>query len=109
MLQALDRIRELKEASERVSVDGNREYNNGWHTALDLQNLLTVSEMVARAALERKESRGAHFREDYPSKSEEFGKFNFVLRKGADGGMEFTPVPIPPIRDDLKQIIQEMK
>jgi succinate dehydrogenase / fumarate reductase flavoprotein subunit len=109
MLQALDRIGELKEASERVSVDGNREYNNGWHTALDLQNLLTVSEMVARAALERKESRGAHFREDYPSKSEEFGKFNFVLRKGADGGMEFTPVPIPPIRDDLKQIIQEMK
>ena len=68
MLQALERIRELKVASERVSVDGNREYNAGWHTALDLHNLLTVSEIVTRAALERKESRGAHFRDDFPAK-----------------------------------------
>src|SRR5690242_3748053 len=58
MLQALERIRELKAASQRVSVDGNREYNNGWHTALDLHNLLTVAEIVTQAALERKERRG---------------------------------------------------
>src|SRR6185295_7619104 len=68
MQQALERIRELKAASERASVAGNREYNAGWHTALDLHNLLTVSEIITRAALARKESRGAHFRDDYPNK-----------------------------------------
>jgi succinate dehydrogenase / fumarate reductase flavoprotein subunit len=109
MLQALERIRELKAASETVSVDGNREYNAGWHTALDLQNLLTVSEIVTRSALERKESRGAHFRDDFPSKDETFGKFNHVARKGAGGEVELTRVPIPPLREDLQQIIEEMK
>jgi succinate dehydrogenase / fumarate reductase flavoprotein subunit len=109
ILQALERIRELKAASQRVSVDGNREYNNGWHTALDLHNLLTISEIVARAALERKESRGAHFRDDFPAKDENFGTFNFVVRKGADGGMQFTREPIAPMPQELQQVIQEMK
>jgi succinate dehydrogenase / fumarate reductase flavoprotein subunit len=109
MLQALERIRELKAASERVSVDGNREYNTGWHTALDLRNLLTVSEIVTRAALERKESRGAHFRDDFPVKDEKFGAFNFVVRKGADGNMQFTREPIPPMPRELQQVIQEMR
>jgi succinate dehydrogenase / fumarate reductase, flavoprotein subunit len=109
MLQALDRIRELKFASERVSVDGNREYNTGWHTALDLYHLLTVSEMITRAALERRESRGAHFRDDFPAKEERLGDFNIVVRKRADGEMEFRREPIPPMRSDLQQIIQEMK
>jgi succinate dehydrogenase / fumarate reductase flavoprotein subunit len=109
MLQALDRIRELKAASEGVSVDGNREYNAGWHTALDLYHLLTVSEIVTQAALDRKESRGAHFRDDFPSKDEQFGKFNIVVRKRADGAMQFSREPIPPMRADLQQIIEEMK
>ena len=109
MLQALERIRELKAASERVSVDGNREYNAGWHTALDLHCLLTVSEIVTRAALERKESRGAHFRDDFPAKDEQYGGFNIVVRKGAGGEMQLTREPIPPMREDLQQIIQEMK
>jgi succinate dehydrogenase / fumarate reductase flavoprotein subunit len=109
MLQALERIRELKAASERVSVDGNREYNSGWHTALDLHSLLTVSEIVARAALERKESRGAHFRDDFPSKDEQYGGFNIVVRKGAGGEMDLTREPIPPMRKDLQQIVEEMK
>ncbi|MGH9733444.1 MAG: fumarate reductase/succinate dehydrogenase flavoprotein subunit [Candidatus Acidiferrales bacterium] len=109
MVQALGRIQELKSASERVSVDGNREYNTGWHTALDLRNLVTVSEMVARSALERKESRGAHFRDDFPAKDEAYGKFNIVVRKGASGEMQFAREPISPVRDDLKQIIEEMK
>jgi succinate dehydrogenase / fumarate reductase, flavoprotein subunit len=109
MLQALDRIRELKAASERVSVDGNREYNTGWHTALDLYHLLTVSEMITRAALERRESRGAHFRDDFPTKEERLGGFNIVVRKGADGEMEFRREPTSPMRADLQQIIQEMK
>jgi succinate dehydrogenase / fumarate reductase flavoprotein subunit len=109
MLQALDRIRELRIASEAVSVDGNREYNAGWHTALDLHNMLTVSEVVTRAALERRESRGAHFRDDFPAKEEQFGKFNIVARKGANGAVQLTREPIPPMREDLQQIIEEMK
>jgi succinate dehydrogenase / fumarate reductase flavoprotein subunit len=109
MLQALDRIRELKSKSEQAGVDGNREYNNGWHTALDLHNLLTVSEIVTRAALERKESRGAHFRDDFPAKDDQAGKFNIVARKGANGEVQLTREPIPPMRDDLKQVIEEMK
>jgi succinate dehydrogenase / fumarate reductase flavoprotein subunit len=109
MRQALDRIRELKTASNTVSVDGNREYNAGWHTALDLHNLLTVSELVTRAALERKESRGAHFREDFPAKDDQAGKFNIVARKGPSGEIQLTREPIPPMREDLVQIIEEMK
>jgi succinate dehydrogenase / fumarate reductase flavoprotein subunit len=109
MLQALERLRELKGASERVGVDGNREYNAGWHTALDLHSLLTVSEIVTRAALERKESRGAHFRDDFPTKDKQYDGFNIVVRKGAGGEMQLTRQPIPPMREDLQQIIQEMK
>src|SRR6201998_4859828 len=109
MLQALERLRELKAASERVSVDGNREYNAGWHTALDLHSLLTVSEIVTRAALERRESRGAHFRDDFPAKDKHYDGFNIVVRKGPGGEMQLTREHIPPMREDLQQIIQEMK
>jgi succinate dehydrogenase / fumarate reductase flavoprotein subunit len=109
MLQALDRIRELAAASQHVGVSGNREFNMGWHTALDLTHMLSVSEMITRAALQRKESRGAHFRDDFPEKDPQFGTFNIVVRKGAGGEMEITRAPIPPIREDLKQVIEEMK
>jgi succinate dehydrogenase / fumarate reductase, flavoprotein subunit len=109
MLQALERIQDLKAKSERVSVDGNREYNAGWHTALDLHNLLTVSEVITRAALDRKESRGAHFRDDFPAKDEKFGSFNIVVQKGAGGEMLFRHEPIPAMREELQQVIQEMK
>jgi succinate dehydrogenase / fumarate reductase flavoprotein subunit len=109
MLQALERIRELKDASEHVRVDGNREYNAGWHTALDLNSMLTVSEIVTRAALERKESRGAHFRDDFPTKDKQYEGFNIVVRKGAGGEIQLTHEPIPPMREDLQQIIEEMK
>ncbi|HTV56002.1 MAG TPA: fumarate reductase/succinate dehydrogenase flavoprotein subunit, partial [Terriglobia bacterium] len=87
LLQALEAIQELRARADKVSVAGNREYNPGWHTACDLENLLTVSEAVARAALERKESRGAHFRDDFPAKDEAFGTVNFVIRKSASGEM----------------------
>ncbi len=109
MLQALDLIEQLRARAERVGVTGNREYNPGWHTALDLNNLLTVSEMVAKAALERQESRGAHFRDDYPSKDNKFGSFNIVIRKGPRGEMQIMREPIPPMPLELSQIIEEMK
>lgn len=109
MSEALERIRELKIRAERVGVSGNREYNPGWHTAIDLNNLLTVSEMVTRAALERKESRGAHFRDDFPAKDNEFGSCNIVIRKGSGGEMLIRREPLPEMPAELKQIIQEMK
>src|ERR1043166_7432424 len=101
MLQALERIQELKAKGERVSVEGNREYNAGWHTALDLSNLLTVAEVITRAALDRKESRGAHFRDDFPAKDEQSGKFNIVARKGPNGEVQLTHEPIPPMPQEL--------
>ncbi len=109
MKQALQEIERLRERAARVSVQGNREYNNGWHTALDLSNLLVVSEAVTRAAIEREESRGAHFREDRPSKSTEWGKINIVIRKGPTGEMQITRQPIPEMPAELRQTIEEMK
>jgi len=109
MERALEGIGKLEERARRVRVDGNRQYNPGWHTALDLRSLLTVSEAVTRAALERKESRGAQFRDDYPKKDEACGRFNIVLRKGPDGEMQVSRRPLPAVRPDLQQIIEENK
>jgi succinate dehydrogenase / fumarate reductase flavoprotein subunit len=109
MQQALEGLNGLRQRAARVSVPGNREYNPGWHTALDLQNLMTVSEAVTRSALERKESRGGHFRDDYPEKDAGFAKFNIIVRRAADGSMTLERKPIPEMRDDLKQIIEENK
>jgi succinate dehydrogenase / fumarate reductase, flavoprotein subunit len=107
MLRALEGLRALKARAATVGVGGNREYNPGWHTALDLPNLLTVSEAVTRSALERKESRGGHFRDDHPEKDEAYGSFNLVLRKGPDGEMRMTREPIPPLPPELQQIVEE--
>jgi succinate dehydrogenase / fumarate reductase, flavoprotein subunit len=109
MLQALNTLQEYKKQAENVGVPGHREYNSGWHTALDLQNLVVVSEMVTRAALERKESRGAQFRDDYPAKDDAYAGFNIVLSKGASGEVQLRRELIPPMPAELKQIIQEMK
>ena len=109
MRDALERIGTFKSRADTAAVTGNREYNPGWHTALDLKNLLTVSEAITRAALERKESRGAQFREDYPSKDERFSKVNTIISKAADGLMEIRLEPLPEIPDYLKRIIEEMK
>jgi succinate dehydrogenase / fumarate reductase flavoprotein subunit len=109
MEQALLAIEGLRARAERVGVKGNREYNPGWHTALDLQNLLIVSEAIARSGLARKESRGGHFRDDYPDKDPELGKVNFVIRRGADGEMQLTREPIPPMPEHLTAVIEEMK
>ena len=106
---AIERLKALRERAAKVSVPGNREYNPGWHTALDLQNLLTVSEIVARAALERKESRGGHFRDDYPEKDPSYGKFNILIKRGATGEMQITREPIPEMPDYLKRIVEENK
>jgi succinate dehydrogenase / fumarate reductase flavoprotein subunit len=109
MREALNGLTALHQRAAKAGIGGNREYNNGWHTAIDLHNLLTISEAIARSALERRESRGAHFREDYPEKSAEFATFNQVLQKDADGQMRLSRVPIPALPPELKQVIEENK
>jgi succinate dehydrogenase / fumarate reductase flavoprotein subunit len=107
MQSALKGLEQLKHRAANVSVPGNVDYNPGWHTALDLRNLLTVSEAITRAAIERRESRGGQFREDYPDKDPEFAKFNIVVKE-AGGRMETSRVAIPEMPSELKQVIEEM-
>jgi succinate dehydrogenase / fumarate reductase flavoprotein subunit len=105
--RALDGLVQLNDRANQVGVVGHREYNTGWHTALDLRNLLTVSEAVARAAIMRQESRGAHFREDYLAKDDAWGKQNIIIRKAPDGVMQVACEPISQLRTDLVQIIED--
>jgi succinate dehydrogenase / fumarate reductase flavoprotein subunit len=109
MIQALEGIGKLRQRQANVGVPGNREYNPGWHTAIDLNNLLIVSEAVTRAAIDRPESRGAQFREDYPNKSDDCSKFNIVLRKNPDGSMKVVRQPTRPLPDELRQVVEENK
>jgi succinate dehydrogenase / fumarate reductase, flavoprotein subunit len=109
MQQALGGLAALKRRAAQVGVTGHREYNTGWHAAQDLGNLLLVSEAIARSALERKESRGGHFRQDYPEKDPVFATFNVVVRCGPDGEMHVSRAPIPPLPAELKQVIEENK
>jgi succinate dehydrogenase / fumarate reductase flavoprotein subunit len=109
MQEALKALAALEARAARAGVTGHREYNPGWHTAIDLKSLLTVSEAITRSAIERKESRGGHFREDYPEKNPEYGTFNIVTRRRPDGSMDVTRVPLPPLPPELKQIIEDQK
>jgi succinate dehydrogenase / fumarate reductase flavoprotein subunit len=109
MVRALEELDKLWERSRRVAVTGHREYNPGWHTAVDLKHLLTVSEAITRSAIERKESRGGHFRDDFPNKSAADAKMNIVLSKAADGSMQIRREQIREMPQHLKQVIEEMK
>jgi succinate dehydrogenase / fumarate reductase flavoprotein subunit len=109
MQQALDAIGQLHARAERAGIAGNREYNNGWHTSIDIGNMMIVSEAIARAAVLRKESRGAQFREDFPNKDAEWGKYNIVISRGADGEMQVERRALTPMPDELKKVIEEMK
>jgi len=108
MERALSELEVLKQRADRVGVPGNREYNPGWHTALDLRHLLIVSEAITISALERKESRGGHFRDDYPDKDPTFGTFNHIVRLGPDGKMQLERAPIAAMPPELEAIIKEM-
>lgn len=109
MEQALDGIAKMHERANNVQVPGNREYNPGWHTALDLRNLLVVAEMIARSAIDRKESRGAHSRIDFPEKSEEWSRHNTRITRAGSGEMVLNHEPIPELRADLAAIIEEQQ
>src|SRR5450432_3228693 len=109
MQQALEAIGKLEARAARAGIAGNRQYNNGWHTAMDLENMLLVSQAVTRAALMRKESRGAQFRDDFPNKDPEWARYNIVIERGDDGEMRVEKRPIQAMPDELKNIIEEMK
>jgi succinate dehydrogenase / fumarate reductase flavoprotein subunit len=109
MREAFTRIQEFKQRAARVGVVGHREYHAGWHTCLDLRNLLTVAECITLSAIERRESRGGHFREDYPDKGAEFGTFNIVSKQAAGDTVQISHMPIPPMPDYLKEVIEEQK
>ncbi|HEV8619308.1 MAG TPA: fumarate reductase/succinate dehydrogenase flavoprotein subunit [Candidatus Udaeobacter sp.] len=109
MREALEKVGSFKARAEKAAVTGNRDFNPGWHTALDLKNLLTVSEAITLAALERKESRGAQFREDYPNRDEAFGKVNTTVSKALDGSMQIRLEPLPKLPDYLKKIIEKIE
>jgi succinate dehydrogenase / fumarate reductase flavoprotein subunit len=109
MEAALVALESLNERAEKVYVPGNREYNPGWHTALDLRHLLIVSEAIARSALDRRESRGGHFRDDYPEKDPAAATYNNLVRRGANGAMVLQREPIPPLPAELQAIIEEMQ
>jgi succinate dehydrogenase / fumarate reductase flavoprotein subunit len=109
MQQALDAIGQLRARAERAGITGNREYNNGWHTTIDLESMMIVSEAITRAALLRKESRGAQFREDFPGKDSEWGKYNIVIKRGGGGEMQVERRALTPMPDELKKVIEEMK
>jgi succinate dehydrogenase flavoprotein subunit len=106
LVKALDEIQVLKQRAARVSVEGNRQYNPGWHLALDLKSMLTVSEAITLAAIERRESRGAQTRDDYPKTDPELGKVNMVVRQ-KDGEIFITPEALPQMPGDLKALLED--
>jgi len=106
---AVAELEALQKRVEKVSVDGSIQFNPGWHLAQDLKNMVTVSRAVAKCALERRESRGGHTRLDYPDYSEPLSKVNSVIRKGADGQMEYNQAPLPELPAELKKLFEEDK
>ena len=103
---AVEQVGAFRERLTKVKVEGNRQFNPGWHLALDLHSLLTVSLACARSALLRQESRGGHTRDDYPKTDPGWGTKNVVTRKRADA-LEITTEPLPPLPDDLRQLVEE--
>lgn len=104
--EALVKISELRARAEKVSVTGNIQFNPGWHLALDLWNMLDISEVVTLAALGREESRGGHTREDFPGSDPEWGKYNQVARM-PEGTVEIEKVPLPDMPPELQELIKD--
>jgi succinate dehydrogenase / fumarate reductase flavoprotein subunit len=106
MEQALKQIASLRERAAKVTVEGHRQYNPGWHLALDLHSMLRVSECIARAALERTESRGGHTRDDFPATDDAWGTVNLHCRLyGEEVSVDREPLPVMP--NDLRVLFEE--
>ena len=104
----LDTIAECKDEFKKVKVVGDRTFNPGWNLAIDLRNMLTVSEAIARAASMREESRGGHTRLDFPKTDKEaWGKVNIAIRLHEDGAMTAVKTPLPQMPADLAQLLED--
>jgi succinate dehydrogenase / fumarate reductase flavoprotein subunit len=104
---AVQKLEVLKQRAKNVVVVGAREFNPGWHLALDLRNMLLVSESIAKAALARTESRGGHTRDDFPGPDEVWGTRNLVVSLDADGtGVDLAEKPLPVMPDELKEFFK---
>jgi succinate dehydrogenase / fumarate reductase flavoprotein subunit len=108
LVESLVEIAKLKERAKHLSVEGHRQYNPGWHLALDLANMLVVSECIAKAALEREESRGGHTRDDFPGPDDRWGALNLVLTlpPGSDE-VDLRHQPLPAMPEDLKKLFDQ--
>jgi succinate dehydrogenase / fumarate reductase flavoprotein subunit len=106
MEQALERIAALKERVANLSVEGHRQYNPGWHLALDLPHMLLVSECIAKAALERQESRGGHTRDDFPATDAEWARTNLICSRAPDGSIALSRQPLPQMPSELAEIFE---
>jgi succinate dehydrogenase / fumarate reductase flavoprotein subunit len=105
--ESLAEIEAFKQRAEHLTVEGHRQYNPGWHLALDLRNMLLVSECIAKAALAREESRGGHTRDDFPTADPEWGGKNLAVRLNAAGtGVDLTEQPLPAMPDELKSLFE---
>ena len=104
---AISDLAKLKERAKKVKVEGSRMYNPGWHMAYDLQNMILYSEAITKCALERKESRGAHSRIDFPKTDPECGKWNSICKKGNEGSLVVEKVPLPEMSQELKKLFEE--
>jgi succinate dehydrogenase / fumarate reductase flavoprotein subunit len=108
LAEGLKQLERLKEATSKMKIEGPRHFNAGWHETVDMRNMLVVSEAMARAARVRKESRGGHAREDFPEMDKgHWAKVNCVVRKTANGSMEVEEVPLPPVPDEIKKVLEE--
>jgi succinate dehydrogenase / fumarate reductase flavoprotein subunit len=104
---ALAKLEEYKERAKHTSVEGNQQYNPGWHLAMDLRSLLTVSEAITRAALLRTESRGGHTRDDFPKPDPEWAKYNIAVAEKPDGAMSIERSPLPQMPAELAKFFEE--
>jgi succinate dehydrogenase / fumarate reductase, flavoprotein subunit len=107
LTDSLKEIDKLRDRAEQLSVEGHRQYNPGWHLSVDLKNMLLVSECIAKAALERKESRGGHTRDDYPGPDPHWGQQNLVLTMDDEGRVDLKHQPLPVMPDELKTFFEE--
>ncbi|HEY3079532.1 MAG TPA: FAD-dependent oxidoreductase [Chloroflexota bacterium] len=107
--KALAQVLEHQERAGNTRAAGSTVYNPGWHACLDVVNMTTLAETMVRSAIERRESRGAQWRLDYPDKVEQLGKVNFIARRGANGEMEIATAPVPEMPEELADLFKDSK
>ena len=105
LAEGLEKILALQRRATGLRASGSVLFNPGWHACRDVRFMLILCEAIFRSAIERKESRGAHWRLDFPDPDPEWAKQNIVVRR-SDGGMEVTTRPVPQQPLELARLVQ---